>query len=108
MENVIETFELSTEHNNYPNFTVYDRYFDGEPSGWRVITNEGYVFYDTTENNIMFDPETEQEIPVTYYYTEMLLTRYFNWDNWSLVAVPRDSVNENFIFGGANNDHETM
>lgn len=102
------THEISTEHNIYPNLTVYDRFADGEARGWRVNANDGYVMYDTTANDMELDPVTGEEIPVTYYYTLMYLTQYYNWDNFAWVAVPRDSVDENYIFGGGNNDHEVM
>lgn len=101
-------YQESTEHNIYPNLTVYDCIDNGELTGWRVNANEDYVFYDTTANNTELDPETMEEIPVIYYYT----VRYFplrkNWDNFSLVAVPRDTVDENYIFGVGDDDHEVM
>lgn len=102
------TYTLSEEHNIYPNITVEDRSWDGEPSGWRVTANEGYVFYDANANNTELDPDTMEERPVIYYYTLMLLTRYYNWANFALVAVPRSSVDENYIFGIGDNNHEVM
>lgn len=102
------TYTVSTEHNIYPNLTVYDRFWDGEPSGWRVNANEGYVFYDANANDIGLDPETGEEIPVTYYYTVQAMSRYYNWANFALVAVPREDVDENYIFGIGDNNHEVM
>ena len=104
----VYTYEISAEHNIYPNLTVEDRFRDGVTSGWRVTANEGYVFYDTTEENFELD-ENGNEVPVIYYYTLMMFSQYFNWANFSLVAVPRDSVDENYIFGvGDNSNHEVM
>lgn len=103
----VYTYVVSEEHNNYPNITVYDRLADGSPAGWRVNANEGYVYYDTTRNDVELDPDTQEEIPVTYYYTVKLLPRTYNFANFPYVAVPRDSVDENYIFGVGNN-HETM
>ena len=93
-------YKVSTEHNIYPNMTVFDRFADGVPSGWRVNANEGYVFCDTTANNVELDESRKIEVPVTYYYTIMHLSKYYNWANFPLVAVPRDSVDKNYIFGG--------
>ena len=109
----VYTYVVSEEHNIYPNLTVYDRLADGMPAGWRVNANEGYVMYDSTANDVEYEtnPETGEdiEIPVTYYYTLAIHPRTFNWNNFSWVAVPRDSVDENYIFGGGNNnDHEVM
>lgn len=101
------TFEVSEEHNIYPNLTVYNRLEDGAEAGWRVNANEGYVFYNTRANNTEIDPDTMEERPVTYYYTVSYLPRNYNWDNFDFVAVPRDSVDENYIFGGGDN-HETV
>mgnify|MGYP003484517450 CR=1 FL=1 len=93
------TYEVSEEHNIYPNLTVYNRLKDGEPAGWRVNANEGYVFYNSNANDVELDPETMEERPVTYYYTISYLPRIYNWANFDFVAVPRDSVDENYIFG---------
>lgn len=104
------TYVPSAEHNIYPNLTVYDRFWNGtEPDGWRVNANEGYVFYDENANNTEIDPNTGEEKTVIYYYTVMALSYRYNWANFALVAVPRASVDENYIFGGGgNNNHEIM
>lgn len=102
------TFEISAEHNVYPNLTVCDRFADGVAAGWRVTANEGYVFYDANANDVEQDPITMEEVPVTYYYTIKYLNRNYNWANFALVAVPRDSVDENYIFGVGDDDHEVM
>jgi len=103
----VYTYEVSTEHNNYPNMTVYDRFVDGVQNGWRLNANEGYVFYDTTENNTEPDPITGEERPVTYYYTVAYIPRNYPWARFPYVAVPRSEVDENFIFSVGNNDHVT-
>ena len=105
----VYTYNISTEHNIYPNITVYDRFKDGVLNGWKVVVNEGYVMYCSTDNYTEIDPETGHEIPVIYYYTQSGLPLTYNWNNFAWVAVPRDSVDENYIFGvGDNNDHEVM
>lgn len=102
------TYPIDTEHNIYPNITVRQVLRDSVFTGWRINPNEGYVFYDTNANNTELDPETEEEIPVIYYYTEADLNPRYNWDNFSYVAVLRSEVDENYIFGGGDNDHEVM
>lgn len=92
------TYEIDTEHNIYPNLTVEKALCDGEFAYWRVQANSGYVFYDTNAEDVEFDPETDEEIPVVYYYTIRILNPRFNWGNFSLVAVPRDSIDESNIF----------
>lgn len=104
----IYTYVIDEEHNIYPNITVKKILRDDVFTGWRINANEGYVFYDTTEQNYEIDPETFVPIPITYYYTEADLPPNFNWNNFSWVAVPRNEVDENYIFGGGNNDHEIM
>lgn len=102
-------YEIDTEHNIYPNLTVYKRHLEGVWSGWSIFANDGYVFYDANANNVEIDPETDEERPVIYYYTQTHKSARYNWANFALVAVPRDSVDENYIFGGGdNNDHEVM
>jgi hypothetical protein len=99
-------YEIATEY-NFPNITVYRKVNDGVQSGWRVETNEGYVMYDPNDPQIGYD-EDDNEIEVFYYYTVKILTLNYNFDNFPWVAVPRDSVDENYIFGVGNNDHEIM
>lgn len=105
---IMITYETSTEHNIYPNLTVCDRFADGVAAGWRVTANEGYVFYDENAEDTKLDPETMEEVPITYYYTIIYYPRTYNWDNFALVAVPRDSVPADQIFGGGDSDHEVM
>ena len=104
----VYTYEVSTEHNIYPNLTIYDRFVDSVPNGWRVNANEGYVFYDANANNVELDPDTMEEVPVTYYYTIAHFPANYRWANFAIVAVPRDSVDENYIFGDGNNSHVTI
>ncbi len=99
--------EVLAEDFNFPNIDIYRRYTDDVFKGYKVLAQDGYVFYDTTANDTMIDPDTWEEIPVTFYYTIRYLTPYHNMDDFSLVAVPRDSVPADMIFG-ANNDHEVM
>lgn len=99
------TYEIDTERNIYPNLTVYKTIYNGQHTGWRVNSNDGYVFYDTTEDNTEWNEELQEEVPVIYYYREIIFPIRFNWDNFSLVAVPESEVDENYIFGVGDN-HE--
>lgn len=101
------TYEVATEY-NFPNITVYRKYRDGVHASWRFVSNEGYVMYDTTENWTETDPETLEERPVIYYYTNVDCPLNYPFDNFTWVAVPRDSVDENYIFGVDEPEHEVM
>lgn len=90
---------------NYPGIDIYQRLKDGVFRNYLARAQEGYVFYDTTANDVELDPETMEEVPVTYYYTIRIFSVIYDMANFSLVAVPRDSVDENYIFGAGNNDH---
>lgn len=90
----------------FEHIKVYRQYDDGVHYGYLVETDEGYVMYDTAANDTELDPDTMLERPVTYYYTGMVCPLNFNFDNFTWVAVPRDSVDENYIFGGGDTDHE--
>ena len=105
MANYTETLN---ENFNFPHIDIYNQYRDGVQYGYRAYTHEGYVMYDTTDNTFEPDPETGEEIPVTYYYTLAGFPLRYNFDNFTWVAVPRDSVDENYIFGVGDNNHEVM
>ena len=92
---------------NFPNLLIYRTYADGVHDGYRVVSADGYVMYDSAENSTELDPDTMEEVPVTYYYTVAHLSMRTNFDNFTWVAVLRSEVDENYIFGGGNN-HEVM
>lgn len=91
-----------------PNITVYNKYCDGEHYAFKVVPNDGYVMYDSTANNIELDPDTMEEISVIYYYRSSdIPLRSENYINvW--VAVLETEVDENYIFGVGDNNHEVM
>jgi hypothetical protein len=95
---VVITYEVATDI-VFPNITVHRKFADGVHSGYEIYSNEGYVMYDTAANNTELDPDTMEEVPVTYYYTWLSRPANFNFTNFTWVAVPRDSVDENYIFG---------
>lgn len=92
------TYELATEY-SFPNISVYRKYRDGVHVSWYFSSNEGYVMYDTTKTDTETNPDTLEEIPVTYYYTRADCPIDFPFDNFTWVAVPRDSVDENYVYG---------
>lgn len=100
------TEELNTSF-NYPHIDIYNRLRDGELTGYQARTHDGYVMYDTDANDTEINPDTMEEVPVTYYYTLRGFTKTYNFDNFSWVAVLRSEVDENYIFGG-DNEHETI
>lgn len=94
---------------NFPNINIYQRLKDGVLSGYKALAQEGYVFYDTNANDteLLRDPETGDfvyddegnlvEAPVTYYYTIRIFPKTYNMNNFSLVAVSREGIDENYI-----------
>ena len=94
----VYTYEVATDY-SYPNIMLYKVLRDGVQTGWRINANEGYVFYDTRANNTEYDPETGEETPVIYYYTVASLPMREDMVNFRWVAVPRSTVDENYIFG---------
>lgn len=91
-------YEVATDL-QYENLTIYRRYVDDVHSGYRLNANEGYVFYDSSAEDFAPDPDTGVLKPVVYYSTLAYLPLNYNFDNFSYVAVSRDSVDENYIFG---------
>ena len=96
-----------------PNITVEEKYADGVLISHRLTANEGYVIYDTSANDVEYEtnPETGEdiEIPVIYYYRQVTYPIRVPVENWDYVAVLESTVDEDYIFGGGdNNDHETM
>lgn len=101
------TYEVATEF-NFPNITIYRRLKDGVQTGWRMNANDGYVFYDTTANDVELNPDTMEETPVIYYYRVRYLSLNRDFTNFPFVAVPESEVDESYIFGGGDNNHKIM
>lgn len=103
-------YELATDI-VMPNISVERSYTDGVLKAYRITANEGYVIYDTTAENLEWDEETGTEIPVNYYFRQATFTVVMPvtlWQN-AWVAVLENTVDENYIFGGGdNNSHEVM
>lgn len=95
---------------NFPHIDIWNITNDNnELLYYEAKTQTGYVMYDPNRHDIEIDPDTDEEIPVTYYYTSKALPLTFNFNNFPWVAVLRSTVDENYIFGGGdNNDHEIM
>lgn len=81
------TYQISTEHNIYPNMTVYDRIKDGVSAGWKIEPNKGYKLYNKNNESKVIDPITlEEKTEITYLSSVMLPSR-FNWVNFDYEAV---------------------
>ena len=114
------TRELNTNY-NFPNIDILNILRDGVLSGYEAVPHEGYVMYDTNDNytepmidpetgDMVIDPETGRpiEVPIVYYYTLAGFPLRYNFANFSWVAVLRSTVDEDYIYGSGDNDHEVM
>ena len=101
------TYEVNTTY-NIPNITVYNTLCDGELNGFRVESNEGYVLYDTTASYTELDPDTFEEISVTYYYRNVDIPKTRPNRPYDFAAVLESSVDGNYIFGGVKPPSETI
>lgn len=111
--------EIDTEHSIYPNINIYKTFLNGTRVGWRMLPADGYVMYDQNANdtepvldangNLIEDEDGNVlERPVTYYFVNVDFPLRYNWNNFAWVAVPRDSVDENYILDVGDPDHEVM
>lgn len=106
--------EILNTNYNYENINVFNVINDEtqEQSSYRIRPYDGYVLYDVNANDteLRFDEELGEdvEIPVTYYYISIGLPKTYNFNNFHWAAKLRSEVDENYIFSGGNNDHETI
>lgn len=91
------TEELATEI-SVPNIDIYKTFEDGEHFGYKAQARDGFVMYDTTEENFEMADIDSDPVPVTYYYVGALLPLQTDFENFAWLAVPRDSVDERYIF----------
>lgn len=83
---------------NISNIIVYDKNCDGIQYGYKIIPSSGYVMYDITDKNHEIDPETEEEIPVTYYYRVCHTPIRYKDTIYNWRAVPETEVPSKYIF----------
>lgn len=79
------------ESKQYPHIKVYAQYRDDTLMYWDVRTDEGYLMYDTDVEDIEID-ENGNEVPATYYYARACIPATYDFNTFSYIAVPRDSV----------------
>jgi hypothetical protein len=90
-------YELISQH-NYPNINIWSRWENEEFSGFKFEAAEGYVMYNPNEIFYELNIETDEEIPVFYYYTQYNTSAKYVLENFPYIAVPRIVVDENYIF----------
>lgn len=103
----VYTEELNTNF-NFPHIDIFNKYTDGTLTRYEARPHEGYVMYDRTAEDVEYGPNYPDDPDdwqyVTYYRTIASIPRNFNFDNFPYVAKPRSEVDENYIFGGGDND----
>jgi hypothetical protein len=104
------TREINTNF-NFPNIDIINIYKDGVLNGYEARPQEGYVMYSLSEVGTfdVMNPETGEITHETPYFVLIGIPLTFNFDNFDYVAVLRDTINEDLIQGGGDdNDHEVM
>lgn len=90
--------ELATDI-NLQNISVYRKFRDGVHCAYEVFADEGFVMYDKKAQNTELDPETNEIVPVTYYYTWISCPLNCDFGAFSYEATERANVNEKYVFG---------
>lgn len=91
---------------NIPNITVYNKYWDGVQSGLRVIPDEDYVMYDTTDaykepvidenGDIVFDDNGNiVEATVRQYFSRCDIPALRPQEPYNWVAVLKSEIRGN-------------
>ena len=104
----VYTQELNTNY-NFPHIDIYNRLTDGVLMVYEARTQDGYVMYNPNSNDVEWNEELQEDVPCTYYYRIAGFPKTYNFNNFPYIAVAESEVDENYIFGGGNNnDHEIM
>ena len=78
---------------NYPNITIYDVIDENKAARrYEAMPDEGYVMYDTADS---YTPIADNNGNIiddhTRYFTLAGFPLTYNFDNFSWVAIPKDS-----------------
>ena len=68
------------------NIAVEKQFYKGNHIAYRLTANDGYVMYDTTENNRELD-ENGNEVQVIYYCRQVTIPASVPVEDWTYVAV---------------------
>ena len=82
----------------YSNITIYRKLKNDIQYAWSFCADEGYVLYRLNANDFEQDIETQEIIPVRYYYKEASVPFDFSFAHLDWVAIPIDQVDSNYIF----------
>lgn len=89
---------IFAEDLSYFHLNVYRLYLDGLCCGYRILADDGYVFYNIHANDVEIDPITQQEKRVYYYKTRAELPITYDFNNSPYLAVAKSEVDPNYIF----------
>lgn len=78
----------------FPHIEVYRKYRDGEHYGYKIVPEEGYLMYDTSCNDMIYDPETGTDVPHISYCRVAHAPLNFDFDNFTWVAVLESEIDE--------------
>ena len=101
------THEIATDI-VLPNITVERQYIDGEHKAYRLTANVGYVLHSPRLDVEVLDPETNEMVLEQYYYRQATIPVVRPVSTWDWEAVLESEVPADMIFGGGDNNHETM
>ena len=84
---------------NFTNINIYNRISNGVHTGYQAIPYDGYVMYDTNDEEMPIYDDFGNIIGYhKCYFTLAGFPSTYNFDNFSWVAVQRTEVSENYIF----------
>lgn len=104
----MEIVHIVSQTITLPNITVEEKYIDGVLKSHRLTANAGYVMYDRNANDTEWNEDLQEYVPVTYYYRQVTIPVRIPVENWGYEAVMESTVDENYIFGVGDNNHEVM
>lgn len=95
------------------NTTMQKVFVDGVHEKYTIKPIDGYVLHDKRADETVIDPITmmpTDEIRLKYRTAQASCPASYDFavNPWEFYAVPRESVPEDQIFGGGNNDHEAI
>lgn len=83
---------------NYRGIDLYATLKDNIFNGYTAKSQEGYVFYDPTEEHYEQESPDSEPIKVIHYHTIRIFPPNYDIDKFSLIGVPRDTVDSKYIF----------
>ena len=92
------TFTEENSGISFPNISVKTRLRDGKPCAYIATADEGYVIYNTNDENYEQSSPDSEPVRVNHYYSKVICPLSCDFSAFPWVAVVKNEETEKYTF----------